>query len=176
MRNVVEECKKQNRRFSKKRNKAIAKDKLSVSFSLRETMTMLMNFELDPTKAVSMSFYWVAIKYVCVCIWEIQTMIMLMLTMQWRHSKWDSMMEHRLQLTKKLLSQNGFIICAIDDNELFVLGLLMDDIFGEIIGWERLQLCTSEKEDSSLISLVRQMSLCWCMPKIELRHNLRTSF
>ncbi len=50
---------------------------------------------------------------------------------QWRHSKWILMMEHRLQLTKKLLSQNGFIICAIDHNELFALGLLMDEIFGE---------------------------------------------
>ncbi len=50
---------------------------------------------------------------------------------QWRHSKWILMMEHRLRLTKKLLSQSGFIICAIDHNELFALGLLMDEIFGE---------------------------------------------
>lgn len=50
---------------------------------------------------------------------------------QWRHSKWILMMEHRLQLTKKLLSQSGFIVCAIDHNELFALGLLMDEVFGE---------------------------------------------
>ena len=49
----------------------------------------------------------------------------------YRHSKWILMIEHRLQLTKKLLSPDGFIICAIDNNELFTLGLLMDEIFGE---------------------------------------------
>ena len=49
----------------------------------------------------------------------------------YRHSKWILMMEHRLQLTKKLLSPDGFIICAIDNNELFTVGLLMDEIFGE---------------------------------------------
>ena len=48
---------------------------------------------------------------------------------QWRHSKWILMMEHRLRLTKKLLSQKGFIVCAIDNNELFALGILMDEVF-----------------------------------------------
>ncbi|NLL28628.1 MAG: site-specific DNA-methyltransferase [Bacteroidales bacterium] len=50
---------------------------------------------------------------------------------QWRHSKWIQMMEHRLNHARKLLSQTGFIICAIDKYELFSLGLLMDEIFGE---------------------------------------------
>ena len=50
---------------------------------------------------------------------------------QWRHSKWIAMMESRLKLAKKLISQSGFIVCAIDHNELFSVGLLMDEIFGE---------------------------------------------
>lgn len=50
---------------------------------------------------------------------------------QWRHSKWLSFMEKRLKLAKNLLSQKGFLICAIDDNELFSVGLLLDEIFGE---------------------------------------------
>jgi adenine-specific DNA-methyltransferase len=49
----------------------------------------------------------------------------------WKHSKWLSFMEKRLKLAKNLLSKHGFIICAIDANELFSLGLLMDEIFGE---------------------------------------------
>ncbi len=48
-----------------------------------------------------------------------------------RHSKWLSFMYHRLILAKKLLSKDGFLICAIDANELFPLGLLIDEIFGE---------------------------------------------
>lgn len=49
----------------------------------------------------------------------------------YRHSKWISMMKNRLSLAKNLLSNSGFIICAIDHYELFTLGLLMDEIFGE---------------------------------------------
>ena len=49
----------------------------------------------------------------------------------YRHSKWISMMKNRLELAKNLLTDNGFIVCAIDHYELFTLGLLMDEIFGE---------------------------------------------
>jgi len=48
-----------------------------------------------------------------------------------RHSKWISFMYHRLLLAKRLLSKNGFLICAIDANELFSLGLLLDEVFLE---------------------------------------------
>ncbi len=48
-----------------------------------------------------------------------------------RHSKWISFMQKRLLLAKGLLSKNGFIICAIDANELCSLGLLLDEIFQE---------------------------------------------
>jgi adenine-specific DNA-methyltransferase len=47
----------------------------------------------------------------------------------WRHSKWLSMMAHRLQLAKNLLKENGVFICAIDENEFYRLGLLLEDIF-----------------------------------------------
>lgn len=50
---------------------------------------------------------------------------------QWRHSKWISLMRNRLMLAKNLLSEKGIIYCAIDHYELFALGLLCDEIFGE---------------------------------------------
>lgn len=50
---------------------------------------------------------------------------------QWRHSKWISLMSHRLRLARNLLSERGVIYCAIDHYELFSLGLLCDEIFGE---------------------------------------------
>ncbi len=50
---------------------------------------------------------------------------------QWRHSKWLSFMEKRLNLIRRLLTKDGFLICAIDANELFSVGLLLDEIFGE---------------------------------------------
>jgi adenine-specific DNA-methyltransferase len=48
-----------------------------------------------------------------------------------KHSKWLSFMNNRLRLAYNLLSDDGFFICAIDDNELYTLGLLLDEIFGE---------------------------------------------
>lgn len=48
-----------------------------------------------------------------------------------RHSKWLSFMNKRLRIAYNLLPSDGFLICAIDDNELFTLGLLLDEIFGE---------------------------------------------
>ena len=51
----------------------------------------------------------------------------------YRHSKWLSMMSKRLQLAKNLLTHDGVLICAIDDNEFHHLGTLLEEIFW---GWE----------------------------------------
>ena len=47
-----------------------------------------------------------------------------------RHDKWLCMMYPRLQLLKKLLSDDGAIFISIDDNEQANLKLLCDEIFG----------------------------------------------
>lgn len=52
---------------------------------------------------------------------------------QYRHSKWLSMMQKRLKIAKKLLSKDGAIVCAIDENEVNTLGLLLQEIFPEYI-------------------------------------------
>lgn len=49
----------------------------------------------------------------------------------YKHSKWLSFMEKRLKIAKNLLSNNGVLFISIDDNELYQLKLLCDDIFGE---------------------------------------------
>lgn len=48
-----------------------------------------------------------------------------------RHSKWLSFMEKRLQIAKNLLSEKGVIFISIDDNEQSQLKLLCDSIFNE---------------------------------------------
>ena len=40
------------------------------------------------------------------------------------------MMEKRIKIAKKLLKETGVFICAIDENELAALWLLLEDIFG----------------------------------------------
>ena len=48
----------------------------------------------------------------------------------YRHSKWLEFMFRRLDLAKELLTEDGVIFVSIDDNEVFHLGLLMEQIFG----------------------------------------------
>lgn len=48
----------------------------------------------------------------------------------YRHSKWLSMMQNRLSLARNLLCDEGVLICAIDENELENVLLLIADVFG----------------------------------------------
>ena len=50
---------------------------------------------------------------------------------RFRHSLWLEFMYRRLRLAKDLLADDGVIFVSIDDNELFRLGMLMDEVFGE---------------------------------------------
>lgn len=47
----------------------------------------------------------------------------------YRHSKWLSMMSNRLKIAKNLLKDDGLLICAIDENELWHLGTLLEELF-----------------------------------------------
>ena len=47
------------------------------------------------------------------------------------HSAWLSMMYPRLFLARQLLQEDGLIFVSIDDNEVFNLRLLMNEVFGE---------------------------------------------
>ncbi len=46
-----------------------------------------------------------------------------------RHSKWLSMMNNRLKIAKKILTENGSLICAIDENEVSTITLLLQELF-----------------------------------------------
>ena len=59
-----------------------------------------------------------------------------------RHDKWLCMMYPRLKLLQKLLSNDGAVFISIDDNELYTLKLVCDEIFGANcfvgdISWQR---------------------------------------
>lgn len=47
-----------------------------------------------------------------------------------RHDKWLCMMYPRLKLLHKLLAEEGVIFISIDDNEMYNLKLICDEIFG----------------------------------------------
>ena len=48
-----------------------------------------------------------------------------------RHDKWLCMMWPRLKLMQELLAEDGVVFINIDDNELFNLKIMMDEIFQE---------------------------------------------
>lgn len=48
----------------------------------------------------------------------------------YRHSKWLSFMNERLEIAKRLLSDESVLFISIDDNEIAQLKLLCDEIFG----------------------------------------------
>src|SRR3989344_4517609 len=48
---------------------------------------------------------------------------------EYRHSKWLSLMRHRLNLAKNLLKDDSVLICAIDENEQAHLSVLLEQIF-----------------------------------------------
>jgi adenine-specific DNA-methyltransferase len=47
----------------------------------------------------------------------------------WRHSKWLAMMEKRLLLAKRLLRDDGVLICTVDEHEVHHLGMLLEHLF-----------------------------------------------
>ena len=59
-----------------------------------------------------------------------------------RHDKWLCMMYPRLRLLHKLLAKDGAIFISIDDNELYSLKMVCDEIFGSNcfvadVSWQR---------------------------------------
>ena len=59
-----------------------------------------------------------------------------------RHTKWIKAMMPRLQIMKTMLRPSGVIAICIDDNELYHLGMMMDEVFGEknrlaILNWQK---------------------------------------
>ena len=71
------------------------------------------------------------------------------------HSNWLNMMMPRLYLAKSLLREDGVVFISIDDNEVYNLRLLMNEIFGEEnficqFVWQR---AFSPKNDARFVSV-----------------------
>jgi adenine-specific DNA-methyltransferase len=80
-----------------------------------------------------------------------------------RHTKWMKAMLPRLQMMKAMLKPQGVLAVCIDDNELFDLGLMMDEVFGEdnriaIINWQK---SYAPKNDSRHVSTATEYVLIY---------------
>ncbi|MCA0174618.1 site-specific DNA-methyltransferase [Bacillus sp. RAR_GA_16] len=80
-----------------------------------------------------------------------------------RHTKWLRFMTPRVWMMKEMLKPNGVLAICIDERELFRLGMLLDEIFGEenriaIINWQK---SYSPKSDSKHISRATEYVLVY---------------
>lgn len=67
-----------------------------------------------------------------------------------RHTKWMKFMYPRLQMMRAMLKPSGVIAICIDSRELFHLGQMLDELFGEdnrlaIINWQKTAAPRSDK-------------------------------
>lgn len=77
-----------------------------------------------------------------------------------RHDKWLCMMWPRLQLLRRLLSEDGAIFISIDDNEQAHLKLICDEIFGAPcfvadISWQRTY--STRNDSTGIVSEVEHL-------------------
>ncbi|MGN7871769.1 site-specific DNA-methyltransferase [Paracoccus sp. 22332] len=84
-----------------------------------------------------------------------------------RHTKWMKAMLPRLQVMRSMLKPNGVVAMCIDDNELYHLGLMMDEVFGEqnriaIINWQK---SYAPKNDSRHVSTATEYVLVYANDK-----------
>lgn len=71
----------------------------------------------------------------------------------YKHSKWLSFMQKRLQLAKELLNDDGCIFISIDEHEFCQLKLLCDQVFGEKNFVECFTRNSSSGEKTSIYSI-----------------------
>lgn len=83
------------------------------------------------------------------------------------HAAWVAFMRPRLQALRELLAPDGVLFVSIDDRELFRLGLLCDELFGEenrleVICWEKKY---GIQNDSRWFSANHEYLLCYAREK-----------
>lgn len=90
----------------------------------------------------------------------------------YRHSKWLSFMNKRLQIAKSLLSSGGVIFISIDDNEQAQLKLLCDEIFGGVNFIAQVVVASnSAKNNAKFISVTHEYLFCYAKDKETLPTN-----
>lgn len=84
-----------------------------------------------------------------------------------RHSKWLKFMTPRIWMMREMLRPAGVCAICIDHRELYRLGMLMDEIFGEdnrlaIINWQK----TTPKNQSTHVSITTEYVLVYAKSAI----------
>ncbi len=91
-----------------------------------------------------------------------------------RHSKWLKFMTPRIWMMREMLKPGGVMAICIDHRELYRLGMLMDEIFGEdnrlaIINWQK---SYAPRNDQKHISTATEYVLVYAKSIERVRTNL----
>ena len=95
-----------------------------------------------------------------------------------RHDKWLCMMYPRLKLLQRLLAEDGAIFISIDDNELYNLKAICDEIFGlncfvSNVSWQRTY--STRNDSKGIVSEVEHLLVYSKTPGWNPRKLARTS-
>lgn len=91
-----------------------------------------------------------------------------------RHARWLAFMRPRVERLRELLATDGALFVSIDDRELFRLGLLLDEVFGEenrlaVFCWEKKY---GTQNDSRRISANHEYVLCYARERAKAQVRL----
>jgi adenine-specific DNA-methyltransferase len=90
------------------------------------------------------------------------------------HSNWLSMMLPRLYIARNILREDGFLVVSIDDNEIYNLRSLLDEIFGEENFVAVLVFDRNRKNDAKLFSVGHEYMVVYARNKVALSElNIR---
>lgn len=89
------------------------------------------------------------------------------------HSTWLTFMKNRLEVAKDFLREDGIFVLAIDDVELFYIGVLLDEVFGRNnkIGTISIRHHPRGRTQSKFISAVNEYALFYAKDISKVKEN-----
>ena len=91
------------------------------------------------------------------------------------HSTWLTFMKNRLEVARNLLIEDGIIVIAIDDAEMYYLGVLLDEVFGRNnkIGVVSIRHHPRGRTQSSFLSAVHEYALFYAKDITKITKDFR---
>lgn len=84
----------------------------------------------------------------------------------WRHSKWLAFLKRRLLIAIRLLKPNGVLVVTVDENEIYHLGCLLDQLLPSYIKQMITIVINPKGTGKKNFARVEEYAL-YCMPNVE---------
>lgn len=84
----------------------------------------------------------------------------------WRHSKWLAFLKRRLVIARRLLRPDGTLIVTVDENEIYHLGCLLEQVFPSYVRQMITIVINPKGTGKKNFARVEEHAL-YCMPNVE---------